>query len=318
LPARAETGATAEVLLGVDAANKGAAVGSAHRHVQRRCRERSRRRRVELQDAQDARARCPGRRRPSARRRTGRGVLGNSAGDRDALLPAALRAVPAEEVRADLDRTCGVRTASLRELYAHPSSGLGRLAGEIRAFWESALAEDWPRVRALLEADVLYRAREQTDGGPARLFNALDPAIRWRGDSLSIRLAHHSAAQRLDGRGVVLVPSAFAWPRVLVKTGPVWPVTVRYSPRGVGLLWTADRPAAPDALAGVLGATRAMLLTALRAAGLVTARRSGRYVLYTRTAVADRDSERIGAESGTTTWSPSATTIVPGGQRTTR
>jgi DNA-binding transcriptional ArsR family regulator len=227
---------------------------------------------------------------------------------------AALRAVPAEEVRAELDRTRGVRTASLRELYAHPSSGLDRLAGEIRAFWEAALAEDWPRVRALLEADVLYRAREQTDGGPARLFNALDPAIRWRGDTLSIRLVHHSAAQRLDGRGVVLVPSAFAWPRVLVKTGPVWPVTVRYPPRGVGLLWTTDRPAAPDALAGVLGATRAMLLTALaspasttelarrlrlspgavsqqltalRAAGLVTARRSGRYVLYTRTAVAD-------------------------------
>lgn len=132
------------------------------------------------------------------------------------------------------------------------------------------MAEDWPRVRALLEADVLYRAREQTDGGPARLFNALDPAIRWHGDTLSIRLVHHSAARRLDGRGVVLVPSAFAWPRVLVKTGPVRPVTVRYPTRGVGLLWTADRPATPDALAGVLGATRARLLTALNSPASTT------------------------------------------------
>ncbi|WP_141578897.1 DUF5937 family protein [Actinomadura sp. WMMA1423] len=228
---------------------------------------------------------------------------------------AALQAVPARQVRAELERTGGVRTAPLRELYADPADGLARLAREVRAFWDAALAAAWPRVRELLEADVLFRARAQADGGSAGLLNALDPAIRWRGDTLSIRLVHHSAAHRLDGRGVVLVPSAFAWPRVYVKTGGTWPVTVRYPPRGVGLLWTAAaRPDAPDALAGVLGATRAMLLTvlasptstteladrtglspgavsqqltALRAAGLVTARRSGRYVLYARTPVAD-------------------------------
>lgn len=233
--------------------------------------------------------------------------------DLDAELDA-LRAVPAEEVRAELDKIDGARPAPVRELYRRPARGLARLADEVRAFWDGTLAADWPRVRALLEADVLYRARALADGGPDRLFGGLDPAIRWADGTLSIRLLHHSAAYRLDGRGVVLVPSVFVWPRVFVKHGERWPVTVRYAPRGLGTLWSDDATRTPGALAGVVGPTRALLLAtlaapasttelarrtglspgaisqqlaALRPAGLVTAQRSGRYVLYARTAVAD-------------------------------
>jgi len=226
---------------------------------------------------------------------------------------AALRAVPAEEVRGQLDEIGGPRPAPLRELYANPAGGLDRLATETRRFFDAVLAGDWPRVRALLEADVAYRARALADGGPERLFAGLDPAIRWADGTLSIRLRFHTAAYRLDGRGVVLVPSAFVWPRVFVKSGVRWPVTIRYAPRGLGLLWSPGGAPARAALAGVLGPTRALLLTtldapasttelaertglspgavsqqlgALRAAGLVTAQRDGRFVLYARTAVA--------------------------------
>lgn len=233
--------------------------------------------------------------------------------DLDAEL-AGLRAVPAEEVRTELDHLEGPRTAPVRDLYREPARGLDRLAAEVRGFWNAALAAGWPRVRALLEADVAHRARMLADGGPDRLFGSLDPAIRWADGTLSIRLRHHAAAYPLDGRGVVLVPSVFVWPRVFVKSGVRWPVTVRYAPRGLGLLWSSDGASGGEALAGVLGPTRARLLTALdapastgeladrtglsagavsqqltalRAAGLVTAQRNGRYVLYARTAVAD-------------------------------
>ena len=55
------------------------------------------------------------------------------------------------------------------------------------------------------------------------------------------------------------------------------------------LVWRTERPAGEihQALGDVTFGAVSQQLTALRAAGLVTARRSGRYVLYTRTAVAE-------------------------------
>ena len=38
------------------------------------------------------------------------------------------------------------------------------------AYWERSLAEHWPRIRSLLEQDVLYRARQIADGGTRALF----------------------------------------------------------------------------------------------------------------------------------------------------
>jgi DNA-binding transcriptional ArsR family regulator len=116
---------------------------------------------------------------------------------------------------------------------------------------------------------------------------------------------------RSGGRGLLLVPSAF-WQRV----GPIvlgsWQPTLLYPASGVELMWQTER-VRPDALAGVLGATRARLLIELeepattselarrlglaapgvsqhlkrlRSGGLVTADRDGREVHYRRTPLA--------------------------------
>jgi DNA-binding transcriptional ArsR family regulator len=74
------------------------------------------------------------------------------------------------------------------------------------------------------------------------------------------------------GRGLLLVPCAFAWPDVIVRTADPQP-TVTYSPHGLGLDATAP--------------TLSVHLKALRAAGIVTARRDGRSVLYHRTDLGD-------------------------------
>src|SRR5690606_4387762 len=131
-----------------------------------------------------------------------------------------------------------------------------------------------------------------------------------------LSVAHGSVAdeRHLDGRGLVLVPSVFVWPLVASKTDEPWQPTVRYPARGVGTLWERGTPAAPEALAAVLGRSRARLLaalaapasttelsrrmgmspggvsehlSALRNAGLVTAARVGRSVLYVRTTLGD-------------------------------
>ncbi|MET8992121.1 DUF5937 family protein [Nonomuraea wenchangensis] len=220
----------------------------------------------------------------------------------------------ASQVQEGLDVWDGPRTRALQELYADPVGGLERLAGEIRGYWEAAIAPYWPRVRALLEGDVLYRARLLAEGGLRRMLSDLDPAVTWEGETLHLPRTVCEGVRPLGGLGLLLVPSVFTWPRVFSITAPPWQPTIRYPPRGVATLWEHRESDPPQALAAVLGRTRTRLLaaldqpastkelaarldlsepganqhlTALRRAGLASAHRTGRYVLYARTAVAE-------------------------------
>lgn len=228
-----------------------------------------------------------------------------------------------DQVRASLDRLPGPRPPRLAALYDDPATGLARLAEVIRDYWAVALGPYWSQMRALLEGDVRARAHQVTVSGTQGVLNALDPSVRWADDSLFVAHRYVRGGTALGGRGLLLVPSVFAWPRVFSVTGPDYQPTLRYPPRGVGQLWTsgpgtaggsgAGRPGA-DALAAVLGRSRALLLreltepattvelarrtgltpggvsqhlTVLRAAGLVGAYREGRLVRYSRTAAAE-------------------------------
>lgn len=215
-----------------------------------------------------------------------------------------VRATPADQVAREV--------AVIPEITTVPDAD--ELADVIQGYWDRALAPFWPRVRALLEADVQYRARRLVTGGASALFADLDPAVAWRDERLHIAHPRVSARRGLRGKGLLLVPSAFVWPRVFSITVPGWQPTLRYPPRGVGDLWT--RTTTPSAaLTGVFGASRARLLaeldnpatttdlaertgltaggvsqhlTALKAAGFVSAHRVGRYVMYSRTDIAEQ------------------------------
>ncbi|MFC5290233.1 DUF5937 family protein [Actinokineospora guangxiensis] len=222
---------------------------------------------------------------------------------------AALRATPARRVRAGLPAD-----PALRAFRADPEAGLGRLCAQIEAYFDAAIAPYWPRIRALLEGDVLRRARLLAEGGAQRLLNDIDPAVSWSGDELAIAHRESPDAPGLRGRGLLLVPSVFVWPRVFSLVADPWQPTLRYPPRGAATLW--ERRDRPDrgALARVIGASRARILseldvpsstkdlgtltgltagavsqhlTAMRDAGLVTGHRVGRSVLYARTQAAE-------------------------------
>lgn len=220
----------------------------------------------------------------------------------------------AADVRAELDAWDVPRTPRLRALYDDPEKGLDRLAGEIRAYWAAAIEPYWPRIRTLMEGDLLYRARMLAEGGVHRMLSDLDANVSWQGERLHLAHRFCRGVRPLDGRGLLLVPSVFAWPRIFSITVPPFQPTLRYPPRGVATLWESERRDPPAALAAVLGPTRARLLaeldqpastrelavrtglsepganqhlTALRKAGLCSAHRTGRYVLYARTTVAE-------------------------------
>ncbi|WP_351224818.1 winged helix-turn-helix domain-containing protein [Streptomyces sp. NPDC002133] len=224
---------------------------------------------------------------------------------------AALRATP----HALLRTTSPGAEAAVAALREDPERGLGRLADVISSYWEVALAPYWPRILTLFEGDILHRAGHFAEGGARRLFDDLDPQLAWESGTLQMNHGCTGGVRRLDGRGLLLVPSAFTWPRIFSTLGsPDWQPTLRYPPRGVGTLWEQRAQPCSDALSGVLGRTRALLLaelaapasttdlarridhspggvsqhlTALRAAGLVRAHRTGRVVLYARTSVGE-------------------------------
>lgn len=228
---------------------------------------------------------------------------------------ARVRATRPEEVRRCLDELAEelpLRPA-VRRLYDDPERHLGRLADELTAYWPVAVEPVWPRLRALVDADLGYRARELTAGGVARALSGLHPRISFHGHRLAIRTPNWSAHKHLSGTGLVLVPCVFAWPSVVVLVNRHDQPMVTYNPRGVGTLWNDEPPAAAQRLAELLGRSRAALLThldlpmsttnlaaafglavptvsghlaVLRRAGLVVARRDGRTVLYQRTPLA--------------------------------
>ncbi|MFI9589379.1 DUF5937 family protein [Nonomuraea sp. NPDC052265] len=220
----------------------------------------------------------------------------------------------AARVRTDLDRIGGPRTKRVQALYDDPEQGLERLAVEVTDYWEAAMAPYWPRIRSLLEGEILHRARLLAEGGAQRMLADLDDTVTWNDGTLRLEHRYVTGRRSLRGLGLLLVPCVFAWPRVLSVTTPPYQPTVRYAPRGIATLWERREVDPPEALAAVLGRTRARLLaeldqpastrdlaqraglsepgvnqhlTALRKAGLCSAHRSGRYVLYARTAVAE-------------------------------
>jgi DNA-binding transcriptional ArsR family regulator len=228
---------------------------------------------------------------------------------------AAISATPADQVRAEVGRAYRGRELPdvLAPLVEDPETGVAALVELLRAYWDRALAPHWPRLRALLEGDVLHRARQMADGGAERLFADVDPTVSWADGVLRVDKRAEQTVD-LEDRGLLFVPSVFTWPIVVLVTDPHWQPTLIYPARGVGTLWDPQRAAAPQALAGVLGRVRAAVLSALdrprsttelaralgvtpggvsqhlgalRAAGLVQGHRVGRVVLYLRSPAGD-------------------------------
>ena len=228
---------------------------------------------------------------------------------------AEMLATPADQVRAEVRRVYAPRPlpAVLQPFEDDPVAAVAALAELVRAYWARALAPHWPRIRALLEGDVLYRARQLADGGAQRLLADIHPELRFADDTLFIDMPFDGHLD-LGGRGLLFVPSAFTWPRPSASLEAPWQPFVVYPARGIASLWDPGRAAPPAALAALLGARRASVLAALHAprsttelaralelspgsvsqhlavlrdAGLADAHRVGRVVLYVRSPTGD-------------------------------
>ncbi len=227
----------------------------------------------------------------------------------------ALLATHHELVRREVKRTWEDQTtlpASAQVFIDDPRAALEQLAFELQDFWKLTLEPHWNKMRALLESDVLARARNLALGGAEALFLDLNPLVHYQDGVLELdksMCADESVTAdiELGGRGLLLMPSAFVFPKFMTIIDPPWQPVLAYTPRGVANLWMNQPPPANQALEMLLGAGRSEVLLSLetpsstlevatrlrlsssgvsehlgvlRQTGLVEANRRGRSVYY--------------------------------------
>lgn len=227
---------------------------------------------------------------------------------------AALAQTPLDVVRDDIAEVHPDPATRPAVLTGRGDRVLRRITTALAAYWTTCFEPWWPRMRAVLEADIVFRGRTIAREGLAAMFADLSPRIRLVDDVLHVQLSSKAGFRRSTaGEGLTLAPSLFT----RNATAPISaeePPLILYGARGAGTLWESERPAAPRALAGLVGEVRARLLTvldspasstelairlgvttsavnqhlrAMRDAGLLSSARHGRSVLYLRSGLGD-------------------------------
>ncbi len=237
-----------------------------------------------------------------------------------------------ELIRKEVRKTWPEGIPEIAQPYLdNPAKALETLAELLTVYWQETLEHHWPRLRLILENDVASRARNLALGGAEALFADLNPMLHYSSERLEVRggcgsdyemQSNNSRTQKSileirkhpeevfniqpKGRGLLLVPSVFVWPKVMTIIDPPWQPTLIYSPKGAANAWLTEAPSS-DALELLLGGSCAQILLSLTApattlelsrklklaaggvshhlsklseAGLVTAQRQGREVYY--------------------------------------
>ncbi|MEU0008993.1 helix-turn-helix domain-containing protein [Streptomyces sp. NPDC006314] len=187
-----------------------------------------------------------------------------------------------------------------------------RAAALLEWVWEETVRPYWERRRRVLEADVVARTAQVSQGGWVSVLDSLRPGgTRWLGENRFQVNPHEYPPREISGAELVFVPVTAQ------RTGWVsWEGRERYAVvyPCTGVLAGDGGRAVPAALDALLGTARAGVLVllgsplstsqltavtgqglgsvgrhlkVLREAGLVERRRAGRSVLYVRTAAGD-------------------------------
>jgi DNA-binding transcriptional ArsR family regulator len=202
----------------------------------------------------------------------------------------------------------------LREVLERGDAGLRELTATLWTFWQRAVEPYWPRICAVLEDDVAHRAGRLVTDGLYELLDDLHDETSVSDGQLLIDKPHH-ACERHTGSRLVLVPSVFTYPKLIVMHDEAGGFVLTYGARGVARTWEGlgGEVSEADHLAALLGRTRATILARLsvpmttsqlaeeleqslgtvsehlgrlRSSGLLTSWRVGRRVYYRQTPLA--------------------------------
>jgi DNA-binding transcriptional ArsR family regulator len=187
-----------------------------------------------------------------------------------------------------------------------------RFATLLTDYWEAGFAAEWARIEPRLTDAVAEAGREIAVDGIYSFLRGLAPRLRIdpEREEFGLDLPHHHRVEVTEQRRLVLVPSAFVWPHLRVNCDEPWPLSLVYpapfviedakpripsadlvdvldalgnATRLHALRLIAERPRSTQELARLVGLTEAGTskhLQKLAAAGLLSTRREGYYVLY--------------------------------------
>ncbi|GAA4627492.1 winged helix-turn-helix domain-containing protein [Actinoallomurus vinaceus] len=184
------------------------------------------------------------------------GLLGLEAGIE------AMCGVPSRRLAAELERLGGENDpSSWRRALAEPGTRTRSELGEsFRAYHQAALRPYWADVQSRVHADRALRSRLLREEGVAALFSSFAPYMRWRAPVLEADYPVDKEL-RLDGRGLLLIPSYFCWRQPVTLADPELPPTLVY-PVEHDAQGLASPGRGEEALARLLGPTRAAVLRA--------------------------------------------------------
>jgi DNA-binding transcriptional ArsR family regulator len=176
-----------------------------------------------------------------------------------------IRATAHDQVATEVRRAYGGRELppDAARFLDRPDEALEGLVRSMRRYWETAIEPHWPRMRSLLEGDVLYRARTLALEGPQALFANLHPEVSWRDGVLTLDKHTWDEDVKPVGRGILLIPIVFGCPKLVAMWDEPWQPTIAYPPRGIATLWESEPAPAASALLELVGETRAAILHAL-------------------------------------------------------
>ncbi|MEL5958142.1 winged helix-turn-helix domain-containing protein [Streptomyces sp. CLV115] len=225
-----------------------------------------------------------------------------------------IRAISPGVVRSELERIYEdvPAPAWIRGLRTHDDMAWRTLYRAQQAAYETVLAPVWSVVQELHREEFTRYALTVAEHGVAAALTGLAPGSRLDGE---VWEWPDAAARdvRLDGRGLVLLPTFHHPAGPLLQDSPGRPAVLTYPTGSPGIPLTTGRPdVSAEALAAVLGRTRLDALrllaephtttslaraldvsnatasshaAALRSAGMTTTTRTGRSVTHRRTAL---------------------------------
>ncbi|TQM83986.1 ArsR family transcriptional regulator [Saccharothrix saharensis] len=190
-------------------------------------------------------------------------------------------------------------------LRSAPAAAITAMQERLRAVHDAIILPVWSRLEGVLQGDVERRGRRLVEAGGPTVLAELHAEVSYRAPHLTVA----DRTVDIGERDLVLVPSAFTWPHAYLRDSPVR-LALCYPAHGFGSLWERSDAPTNDALARLVGHTRARLLCelerpstvtelatrlgvtvgavsqhlgVLRAAGLAVSRREGREVVSLRT-----------------------------------
>ncbi|MGR6317331.1 winged helix-turn-helix domain-containing protein [Micromonospora soli] len=183
----------------------------------------------------------------------------------------AVRGTPVDLLRRDLTVLAEENTlpASAAGLARGEPEVLRHLTDSMTHYQAFAITPYWSRIQAAVEADRARRARAMLADGPEGLLASLRPGMRWADGVLEVLDYPDTRELHLDGRGLLLVPSFFCARIPVALLDPTLPPVLVYPvdrlgglAPGPGSAAAGDPDAAREALAALLGRTRAAVLVA--------------------------------------------------------